>query len=107
MSALIAFVYLSDQTYQVRMQGGDYRFDLNGHVYQLHLHGWVWLVVGIVIYLLPTIVALLRRGRYLIPAILVDVLLGWTLLGWLVALGFALVGPRRYDQYAYPPTISP
>ena len=107
MRALIPHLYLGDQTYQVRLQSGDYRLDLNGHVYQLHVHGLGWLVVGAVLYLLPTIVALLRRGRWAVPAILVDLLLGWTLLGWLIALLFALVGRRRYDQYAYPPTISP
>jgi len=41
-------------------------------------------------YLLPTIVALARKKRNLLAIVLVNVLLGWTVIGWVVALVWAV-----------------
>jgi len=44
---------------------------------------------GFVIYFLPTIVALVRHKRNVVSILLLNLFLGWTLIGWIVALGWA------------------
>ena len=55
-----------------------------------------WHVIGawIVAALLPTIVVLARKRVAPGPTIVVNVFLGWTVIGWIVALAMAL-GDRR------------
>ena len=47
-------------------------------------------LVGLALYLLPTIIVLARRKKNVVGPILVNVLLGWTVIGWVVALIWAL-----------------
>jgi len=42
--------------------------------------------LAVLIYLLPWIIAAVRNHANLAPIALVNILLGWTLLGWIVAL---------------------
>jgi uncharacterized membrane protein len=44
-------------------------------------------------YLLPTILAALRRHPQLLVIFLVNFLLGWTVIGWIGALAWSLFGP--------------
>ncbi|MBL6854529.1 MAG: superinfection immunity protein [Alphaproteobacteria bacterium] len=46
---------------------------------------------GIAVYLLPTAVAMLRRIRNQMGVFLLNFLLGWTFLGWVGALIWAVV----------------
>lgn len=46
-------------------------------------------LVVLVLFFLPTIVALRRDHHNRVPIALVNVLLGWTVLGWIVALVWA------------------
>ena len=50
--------------------------------------GLMFLVVGIPLYFLPTFVA--RKKRQFIPILVLNLLLGWTLIGWVGALVWAL-----------------
>lgn len=43
----------------------------------------------ILLYFVPTVVALLRGHRQTFPIAVVNVVFGWTLLGWVVALAWA------------------
>jgi len=45
---------------------------------------------SLALYLLPTIIVLARRNKNVLGPILVNVLLGWTIIGWIVALIWAL-----------------
>jgi hypothetical protein len=47
-------------------------------------------LVSLALYLLPTIIVLARRKKKVLGPILVNVLLGWTFVGWIVALIWAL-----------------
>ena len=69
-----------------------------GAAFSMHVHGWAVLpfLIG---YFIPTIVAVVRKGRYMVPAILVDVLLGWTIIGWAVALGLAIPTARGVGSH--------
>jgi hypothetical protein len=53
-------------------------------------------VVSLSLWLTPTIVAFSRRARRLPLVIALNVLLAWTIIGWIVALVLAF-GPRRSD----------
>lgn len=53
------------------------------------------LAVGLPIYALPSMIAL-KRKHPLTPAIAVlNVFLGWTYLGWVAAMVWAFIAPRR------------
>ena len=61
--------------------------------------GWLWdllgFVIGLALYFLPTIIAASRRATRMPVIVLVNVFLGWTLVGWVVALVLALTVPQR------------
>lgn len=59
-------------------------------------------VIGLVTYLIPTIVAFVRHVPNIGSVAVVNVLLGWTLIGWIVALALAL---RSATQPAGPVTV--
>jgi len=52
-------------------------------------------VLGAVVYLLPTGLAMYRDCKATVWIALVNVLLGWTILGWFAALGWAASGRIR------------
>ncbi len=54
--------------------------------------GTIAFIVGLFIYFLPTIIAIARHHRNLLAIILVNIFLGWTFIGWIVALIWAIVG---------------
>ena len=47
------------------------------------------------LYMLPTIVAVLNRHRHDMSVCLLNVLLGWTLLGWIIALVWGAASQPR------------
>ncbi len=59
--------------------------------------------IGLAIYLLPAAVAWRRNCRACVRIALVDVLLGWTVLGWAVAMYWAVKGRVRTLP---PPTVA-
>jgi hypothetical protein len=62
----------------------------------------VWFAILLPVYFVPTIVALLRTPRLYGPAIVIDVFLGWTFIGWVVALAMAC-SSRPEPRYSVPP----
>jgi hypothetical protein len=62
----------------------------------------VWLAIALPVYFVPTIVALVRKPRLYGPAIVVDVFLGWTFIGWVVALAMAC-SSRPQPRSSVPP----
>ena len=46
-------------------------------------------IIGLVIYFIPTVIALKRNHINKVPIILVNILLGWSFIGWIVALIWA------------------
>ena len=56
------------------------------------LIGWeVMMLLGmVVLYFIPTIVAMARNHHRALGIFLANFFLGWTVLGWLVALAFAV-----------------
>ncbi|MDE3200832.1 MAG: superinfection immunity protein [Acidobacteriota bacterium] len=60
------------------------------------MHLLIFLLV-LVAYLVPTAIAIYRNCIASVWIILLDILLGWTLVGWAGALGWAIVGKTRRD----------
>jgi hypothetical protein len=52
-------------------------------------------LIGLALYLLPTIIAVARRSTSLVGIILVNILLGWTFIGWIAALVWSLAGQAQ------------
>ena len=79
------------------------------------LFGGVFLLFSTVIYFVPTIVAVARRHHNMVPIILVNLLLGWSCIGWIAALVWSFTTPQPmgqqvvYNQYPqpYPPQYPP
>lgn len=46
-------------------------------------------ILGLAFYFLPTMIAVLRRHGNLMPILIVNFFLGWSLIGWVVALAWA------------------
>jgi hypothetical protein len=59
----------------------------------------VVIVIGIAIYMLPTIVGATRKVVNIGSVFAINLFLGWTLVGWVVALAMAL---RTNPPHAYP-----
>jgi hypothetical protein len=51
--------------------------------------GVVILIVSIVLYILPTIIASRRKKRNTGAIFVLNLFLGWTLIGWVVSLSWA------------------
>lgn len=59
------------------------------------MEGFLWLIVFAAIYLFPTLIAWRRRHASVMAIALVNILLGWSLIGWLWALIWSLTGNTR------------
>ena len=57
---------------------------------ELGLLVMVSLIVGVVLYFLPTIIVVKRQTANVTPIVLVNLLLGWTVIGWIIALIWSL-----------------
>jgi len=53
-----------------------------------------WMVVAVLGYLIPSITAMAREHRNAAAIAALNVLLGWTVLGWIGALVWALTEPK-------------
>lgn len=49
----------------------------------------IWLA-GAMLYLIPTIIAFLRYHHQIGPILVINLLLGWTFIGWVVALAMSV-----------------
>jgi predicted membrane chloride channel (bestrophin family) len=58
-------------------------------------------ILALSLYFIPTIIAMVRRVVNVGSVFAINLLLGWTLIGWAVALAMALRTnpPHAYDDY--------
>jgi hypothetical protein len=57
--------------------------------------GWCSLIFAIACYFIPTIVALTREIPNAGSVVVINFFLGWTFIGWVVALAMAVAGRSR------------
>jgi hypothetical protein len=75
--------------------------------------GFGMMIIWGLLYFLPTIVAAARKVTNLGSVAVINVFLGWTCIGWVVALAMAVktVHPQApvvvTQQYPYPPNYPP
>ena len=60
--------------------------------------GLIVLTVAAFIYFLPAMVAVTRQHPSLVALVTLNVLLGWTVLGWIAALMWGLSGPGKAES---------
>ena len=56
--------------------------------------GFPFGLIGIGLYFLPTIFAAVRHAKSILGIVLLNVFAGWTFIGWIIALVWALTGKR-------------
>ena len=54
---------------------------------------------GLPVYFVPTIVAAVRQTRNLVGIIILNLLAGWTVLGWVAALVWAIVADKKIKNH--------
>ncbi|MCD7785616.1 MAG: superinfection immunity protein [Oscillospiraceae bacterium] len=60
----------------------------------LGVFGIILLLIGLAVYFIPTIVAVKRDHPNKVAIICVNIFLGWSFLGWVVSLVWALKNPE-------------
>lgn len=66
-----------------------------------HLFGFPFFTLSFALYFLPTIIAAVRKKTNLVGIALVNFFLGWSIIGWVVALIWA-VSTERLDYAPLP-----
>ena len=74
---------------------------IDPEMYHLWISAAVWLTILAALYLMPIIIAFIRnhQQRWAISAL--NILLGWTLVGWIAALVWALIDDRQRNRILY------
>lgn len=54
----------------------------------------ILIIIGVAFYFLPTTIGAVRRKRNLVPILLLNLLLGWSIIGWIIALIWSLAYER-------------
>jgi hypothetical protein len=54
----------------------------------------VLLIIVAALYFTPSIIAIMRKKTNMAPIIIIDILLGWTFVGWVVALVWAAAAEK-------------
>jgi hypothetical protein len=54
-----------------------------------------FILLGLIIYMIPAIVAITRKVPNIGAVVMIDVFLGWTLVGWVAALAMSCLPRRR------------
>jgi len=57
------------------------------------------LLLGLPIYFMPTIIAAIRKTKNLAAIILLNLLAGWTILGWVASLAWAIVADKKIQHH--------
>jgi len=52
-------------------------------------------ILGLAVYFLPIIIAAVRHAKSIVGIILLNVLAGWTFVGWVIALVWSLTGTKQ------------
>ena len=60
---------------------------------EVQIRAFVFLVGAFLIYLLPTLIATIRKHHNGLPIALINVFLGWTFVGWIVAFIWSCTSP--------------
>lgn len=65
------------------------------------LYMWLLMIVAIALYFMPSIVAGYRHHNSLFLILVLNILLGWTMLGWIFLIIWAFFGDH-YSAWSFP-----
>jgi hypothetical protein len=65
------------------------------------------LTIAAVAYFIPCIIALMRSHRNAMAIFVLNLLLGWSVLGWIIALVWAMTAAKKYAVVATAPLATP
>jgi hypothetical protein len=63
-----------------------------------HLQIAMWLLIFLPLYFIPSIIARFRHKRNVAAIFALNLLLGWTFIGWVVALVWALIHEQAQKE---------
>lgn len=69
-------------------------WDIPSKIFHYDFFWFPFFMISFGLYLLPTIIGVLRHIKNLIGVVLINILLGWTFVGWVIALVWSLVGEK-------------
>ena len=71
--------------------------------------GFAYLLIILAFYMIPTIIAVIRKVPNIGSVVVINLLLGWTFIGWVVALAMSVrsVPPPTYAPPGVPPPAIP
>ncbi|MFZ4104844.1 superinfection immunity protein [Flavobacterium sp.] len=58
-------------------------------------------VLFMLLYFVPTIIVMIRKTHNIGPVIVINLFLGWTFIGWIVALAMSVSNNRNIKQSTY------
>ncbi len=60
--------------------------------------GLILIVLFIIAYFLPSAVSIIRDHKQTMPIMIVNILLGWTFVGWVIALAWACMEEEKEEN---------
>jgi len=64
----------------------------------------VGIAILVVLYFVPTFIAIARKHHWIVRILAVNLLFGWTMIGWVVALHMSSTSRTKVNAYWRPPT---
>lgn len=61
------------------------------------LMAFLGIAMGIGLYMLPTIIAIIRQSHQTLLILILNVLFGWTVIGWFILLAMSLFSSRQSE----------
>jgi len=58
---------------------------------------FLFVVFGFGVYFLPAMIALVRSHHEFVTILLINIFLGWTIIGWIAILAWALSSPQPHS----------
>jgi len=56
---------------------------------------FLFILPALAVYFVPTIIAVARRARNVLGIVLLNIFAGWTFIGWVIALVWAIVDQKQ------------
>ncbi|MFH1032812.1 MAG: superinfection immunity protein [Chloroflexota bacterium] len=66
--------------------------------FRLGLWGLLLVLPTLAVYFAPTIVAITRRAKNISGIVLLNIFGGWTFVGWVISLVWAIIDPKQTRQ---------
>ena len=59
----------------------------------------LFLLLGLPVYFAPTIIAAIRKTRKFVAILILNLLAGWTVVGWVASLVWAIVADKKTNNH--------